>query len=113
MIRSDQRSLPQVFDKALLEPVFSELYATLCHDLSKALPEFDPEPGQGDTKKISFRPSLLNKCQIEFQHGAKAIEAVEAREQARAKVGSLASDDKSLNAYCKSIFKELQAPTAY
>lgn len=74
----------QVFDKALSEPVFCELYATLCRDLSQSLPEFDPEPGSEDTRKVNFRRSLLNKCQLEFEKGAKAIQAVEARETADA-----------------------------
>ena len=80
----------QVFDKALSESVFCELYATLCKNLSDELPEFDPEPNSEDGKKVNFRRSLLNKCQVEFEHGAKAMEAVEAREvaDARAKVST-------------------------
>jgi len=45
----------QVFDKALTEPTFCEIYATLCHDLNKQLPQFDPEPEAEDRKKITFR----------------------------------------------------------
>ena len=73
----------QVFDKALGEPTFCEIYATLCHDL-KALPEFDPEPGSDDKKKINFRRSLVNKCQEEFNSGTQAMQAVKTREVADA-----------------------------
>lgn len=34
----------QVFDKALFEPHFCELYSELCYVLQKKLPEFD-DPG--------------------------------------------------------------------
>lgn len=72
-----------MFDKALAEPTFCEIYATLCHDL-KALPEFDAPEGSEDTKKITFRRSLVNKCQEEFMAGAQAMEAVKTRETADA-----------------------------
>jgi hypothetical protein len=35
----------QVFDKALFEPHFCELYSQLCYVLQKRLPEFD-DPGE-------------------------------------------------------------------
>ena len=67
----------------MAEPTFCEIYATLCHDL-KALPEFDAPEGSEDTKKITFRRSLVNKCQEEFMAGAQAMEAVKTRETADA-----------------------------
>lgn len=36
----------QVFDKALGEPGFSEIYATLCFDLNRVLPTFKDEEGE-------------------------------------------------------------------
>lgn len=95
-----------MFDKALSETVFCELYATLCQDLNGKLPEFDPEPGQEDQKKVNFRRSLLNKCQVEFEQGAAAIQAVKAREAADAntKVRSCAL---SLNCECKLVLFQL------
>lgn len=84
----------QVFDKALGEPTFCEIYATLCHDL-KALPEFDPPAGSDDKKKINFRRSLVNKCQEEFMAGAQAMQAVKTREVADAE-----KDGKVVLSFC-------------
>lgn len=39
----------QVFDKALTEPTFCEIYATLCYDLNKELPAFPVEDEDGET----------------------------------------------------------------
>ncbi len=84
----------QVFDKALTEPTFCEIYSSLCYDLNQVLPEFEGEEGEEAPKKINFRRTLLNKCQEEFEEGAAAFRAVKAREIADAerdaKVGSLA-----------------------
>lgn len=77
----------QVFDKALSEPTFCEIYATLCHDL-KALPEFPPPAESDDKKTINFRRSLVNKCQEEFMAGVQAMEAVKSRENADAQKDS-------------------------
>ena len=78
----------QVFDKALTEPTFCQLYATLCQDLNRELPqEFEPDAAQaasaGDGKpaKNNFRYILLNKCQVEFEKGIGAKEAMESRER--------------------------------
>lgn len=72
----------QVFDKALGETTFSEIYATLCYDLNHALPSFTGEDETGATQEITFRRLLLNKCQEEFEEGDVAMKAVEAREKA-------------------------------
>ena len=75
-----------MFDKALTEPTFCELYSELCRDMSKELPDFeDPEGNVGTDGKqmrITFRRILLNKCQMEFEKGANAKAAVENREKA-------------------------------
>lgn len=54
---------PQIFDKALVETTFTELYAGLCSKLNANLPEFD-DPESEEGKKITFRRVLLNKCQV-------------------------------------------------
>ncbi|KAL3146717.1 hypothetical protein ABBQ38_014704 [Trebouxia sp. C0009 RCD-2024] len=75
--------IDQVYDKALTETTFCEMYADLCFQLNSALPSFEP-PSQDATKRppSTFRTQLVNKCQEEFEKGAAAMEAVEAREQA-------------------------------
>lgn len=72
----------QVFDKALSEPGFSEIYAALCHDLNASLPTFKDESSEEGGQEITFRRVLLNKCQEEFEEGDAAMKAVEAREKA-------------------------------
>lgn len=89
-------SPPQIFDKALFEPHFCELYSQLCHTLQKRLPEFDdpaeeaaPADGSGEVKrrKLNFRRLLLNKCQEEFEKGDAAMHAVAAREAKAKELG--------------------------
>lgn len=59
--------LLQIFDKALVETTFSELYAELCAKMNANLPEFD-DPDDEEAKKITFRRVLLNKCQASALH---------------------------------------------
>ena len=49
----------QVFDKALTETTFCEIYADLCFQLNTALPSFEP-PSQDATKRppSTFRSAL-------------------------------------------------------
>jgi translation initiation factor 4G len=61
-----------IFEKAVLEPNFCSMYAQLCLNLSKELPEFPPE--QEGEKPVTFRRVLLNTCQEEFE-GADALRA--------------------------------------
>ena len=76
-----------VFDKALRDVTFCEIYAALCFDLNAALPEFPAEaPAEGEGEgaaqpAITFRRLLISKCQVEFEQGTQAIAAVEAREK--------------------------------
>lgn len=58
--------IAQIFDKALMEPTFCEMYADFCYHLSDALPYF-MENGE----KITFKRLLLNKCQEEFERGER------------------------------------------
>jgi len=57
-----------VFDKALQEQGFSTLYADLCVLLSKQAMEFQ-EDDNPDSKRLTFKRCLLNKCQEEFEKG--------------------------------------------
>ncbi|KAL7615598.1 hypothetical protein Lser_V15G03124 [Lactuca serriola] len=56
----------QIFDKALMEPTFCEMYANFCSRLSVELPDFSE-----DNEKITFKRLLLNKCQEEFERGER------------------------------------------
>jgi len=58
--------ISQIFDKALMEPTFCEMYADFCVHLSGALPELNE-----DGEKVTFKRLLLNKCQEEFERGEK------------------------------------------
>ncbi|KAK8944733.1 Eukaryotic translation initiation factor 4G [Platanthera zijinensis] len=58
--------ISQIFDKALTEPTFCEMYADFCLHLATALPDFVEE-----NEKITFRRLLLNKCQEEFERGER------------------------------------------
>ncbi|GAB4838119.1 Eukaryotic translation initiation factor isoform 4G-1 [Ancistrocladus abbreviatus] len=71
-----------IFDKAVLEPTFCPMYAQLCSDLNKKLPQFPPEEPGG--KEITFKRVLLNNCQ----------EAFEGADKLRAEVRQMMSPDQ-------------------
>ncbi|XP_077244886.1 eukaryotic translation initiation factor 4G-like [Tasmannia lanceolata] len=58
--------ISQIFDKALTEPTFCEMYANFCFHLAGELPDFSK-----DNEKITFKRLLLNKCQEEFERGER------------------------------------------
>ncbi|KAL0410772.1 UNVERIFIED_CONTAM: Eukaryotic translation initiation factor 4G [Sesamum latifolium] len=58
--------ISQIFDKALMEPTFCEMYADFCFHLAADLPDLSVE-----NEKITFKRLLLNKCQEEFERGEK------------------------------------------
>ncbi|KAH9611870.1 hypothetical protein KSS87_019549 [Heliosperma pusillum] len=58
--------ISQIFDKALTEPTFCEMYANFCQHLASGLPDLSV-----DDEKITFRRLLLNKCQEEFERGER------------------------------------------
>jgi translation initiation factor 4G len=69
--------ISQIFDKALMEPTFCEMYASFCFRLAGALPNFVK-----DDEKITFKRLLLNKCQEEFERGEREqAEADKAEEE--------------------------------
>ena len=47
--------LLQVFDKALTETTFCEIYAELCYQLNNRLPSFEPEVHDGRKRPTTFR----------------------------------------------------------
>lgn len=61
--------ISQIFDKALMEPTFCEMYANFCFFLAGELPDFSE-----DNEKITFKRLLLNKCQEEFERGEREQE---------------------------------------
>ncbi|KAL9228806.1 hypothetical protein vseg_004346 [Gypsophila vaccaria] len=63
--------ISQIFDKALMEPTFCEMYSNFCQHLASELPELSV-----DNQKITFRRLLLNKCQEEFERGEREEEEV-------------------------------------
>lgn len=61
--------ISQIFDKALMEPTFCEMYANFCYHLASELPDLSV-----DNEKITFKRLLLNKCQEEFERGEREEE---------------------------------------
>ncbi|KAL6749240.1 hypothetical protein V8C86DRAFT_2852062 [Haematococcus lacustris] len=72
--------IDKIFDKALTDTHFSEMYSTMCHRVSvnEKTPKF-PNPDGG--KDIDFRRLLLNKCQVEFEQGCQAMDSVSTQEK--------------------------------
>ncbi|XP_076892578.1 eukaryotic translation initiation factor 4G-like [Bidens hawaiensis] len=66
----------QIFDKALMEPTFVEMYANFCSCLAVELPCFGD-----DHEKITFKRLLLNKCQEEFERGEREEEEANRTEE--------------------------------
>nr|GLL25903.1 uncharacterized protein LOC109174808 isoform X1 [Ipomoea trifida] len=54
----------QMFNNAVMEPAFSEMFADIFYRLSSMLPVFDV-----NNEKYSFKRLLLNQCQKEFEKG--------------------------------------------
>ncbi|XP_073307972.1 eukaryotic translation initiation factor 4G-like [Primulina huaijiensis] len=61
--------ISQIFDKALMEPTFCEMYADFCFHLAADLPNL-----KVDNETITFKTLLLNKCQEEFERGEREEE---------------------------------------
>ncbi|KAJ4844059.1 hypothetical protein Tsubulata_029250 [Turnera subulata] len=60
-----------IFDMAVLEPTFCPMYARLCSDLNKKLPQFPSD--EPDGKEITVRRVLLNNCQEAFEGAVKLM----------------------------------------
>ncbi|KAJ6791263.1 eukaryotic translation initiation factor 4G [Iris pallida] len=86
--------ISQIFDKALTEPTFCEMYANFCAHLSNELPDFNE-----DNEKITFRRLLLNKCQEEFERGEREeAEANRAEEEGEIKQTEAQREEKRTQA---------------
>lgn len=73
-----------IFEKAVFEPTFCQMYAQLCFELNESLPSFpSEEPGGRD---ITFKRVLLNNCQ----------EAFEGAGNLRAEVAKLTGPDQEM-----------------
>jgi hypothetical protein len=70
--------MDQVFDKALMEPHFCELYSQLCHFLQRRLPEFDadPEPQEAiEAEAAAARAQAAAEGLDEAEQERRAVEA--------------------------------------
>lgn len=86
--------ISQIFDKALMEPTFCEMYADFCCHLAVELPGFDE-----DNEKITFKRVLLNKCQEEFERGEREQEeADKADEEGEIKQTAEEREEKRIKA---------------
>ncbi|KAJ0251761.1 Eukaryotic translation initiation factor isoform 4G-2 [Hirschfeldia incana] len=63
-----------IFEKAVLEPTFCQMYALLCFDINGKLPSFPSEEAGG--KEVTFKRVLLNNCQEQFEGADKLKEEV-------------------------------------
>ncbi|CAL9205831.1 unnamed protein product [Musa hybrid cultivar] len=86
--------ISQIFDKALTEPTFCEMYANFCLHLAGALPDFSE-----NNEKITFKRLLLNKCQEEFERGEREqAEANQVEEEGDVKQSEEEREEKRLQA---------------
>ncbi|KAL6323427.1 hypothetical protein AAG906_038996 [Vitis piasezkii] len=86
--------ISQIFDKALMEPTFCEMYANFCFHLAGELPDFSE-----DNEKITFKRLLLNKCQEEFERGEREQEeANRADEEGEIKQSEEEREEKRIKA---------------
>ncbi|KAM7512206.1 hypothetical protein LguiB_011081 [Lonicera macranthoides] len=86
--------ISQIFDKALMEPTFCEMYANFCYYLAGELPDFNE-----DNEKITFKRLLLNKCQEEFERGEREQEeANRTEEEGEAKQTEEEREEKRIQA---------------
>ncbi|XP_051129976.1 eukaryotic translation initiation factor 4G-like isoform X2 [Andrographis paniculata] len=84
--------ISQIFDKALMEPTFCQMYADFCFHLAADLPEL-----RVDDDKITFKRLLLNKCQEEFERGEREEEeANKAEEEGEVKQTEEEREEKRL-----------------
>ncbi|XP_012437563.1 eukaryotic translation initiation factor 4G isoform X1 [Gossypium raimondii] len=86
--------ISQIFDKALMEPTFCEMYANFCQCLAGELPDFIE-----NNEKITFKRLLLNKCQEEFERGEREQEeANKIEEEGEAKLSEEEREEKRIKA---------------
>ncbi|XP_016544330.2 eukaryotic translation initiation factor 4G [Capsicum annuum] len=86
--------ISQIFDKALMEPTFCEMYANFCQHLAAELPDLSV-----DKEKITFKRLLLNKCQEEFERGEREEqEANVTNEEGEVKLSAEEREEKRVKA---------------
>lgn len=85
-----------IFEKAVFEPTFCQMYAQLCFELNESLPSFPPEEPGG--REVTFKRVLLNNCQEAFE-GAGNI---------RATVEKLTGPDQEMERYDKEKLVKLR-----
>lgn len=83
--------ISQIFDKALTEPTFCEMYADFCFHLAADLPELSV-----DNEKITFKRLLLNKCQEEFERGEREEQEANEAEEGESKQTEEEREEKRL-----------------
>ncbi|KAE9600793.1 putative initiation factor eIF-4 gamma, MA3 [Lupinus albus] len=85
--------ISQIFEKALVEPTFCEMYANFCSHLASALPDFSE-----DNEKITFKRLLLNKCQEEFERGEKEQEEANKADEGEVKQSDEEREERRVKA---------------
>ncbi|KAM7276129.1 hypothetical protein ACFE04_017995 [Oxalis oulophora] len=85
--------ISQIFDKALTEPTFCQMYANFCSHLAGELPDFT-ENGE----KITFKRLLLNKCQEEFERGEREEEEANQADEGTINLSEQEREDKRVKA---------------
>ncbi|KAL1293740.1 hypothetical protein AAHE18_19G093500 [Arachis hypogaea] len=85
--------ISQIFEKALMEPTFCEMYANFCLHLASELPDFGE-----DNEKITFKRLLLNKCQEEFERGEREQEEANKADEGEVKLSDEEREDRRVKA---------------
>ncbi|XP_027905523.1 eukaryotic translation initiation factor 4G-like isoform X1 [Vigna unguiculata] len=85
--------ISQIFEKALMEPTFCEMYANFCLHLASELPDFSE-----DNEKITFKRLLLNKCQEEFERGEREEEEANKADEGEVKQSTEEREERRVKA---------------
>ncbi|RZC20074.1 Eukaryotic translation initiation factor 4G isoform E [Glycine soja] len=85
--------ISQIFEKALMEPTFCEMYANFCFHLASELPDFSE-----DNEKITFKRLLLNKCQEEFERGEREEEEANKADEGEVKQSAEEREERRVKA---------------
>ncbi|XP_019463465.1 PREDICTED: eukaryotic translation initiation factor 4G-like isoform X1 [Lupinus angustifolius] len=85
--------ISQIFEKALMEPTFCEMYANFCSHLASELPDLS----EGN-EKITFKRLLLNKCQEEFERGVKEQEEANKADEGEVKQSDEEREERRVKA---------------
>jgi len=85
--------ISQIFEKALMEPTFCEMYANFCLHLASELPDFSEH-----NEKITFKRLLLNKCQEEFERGEREEEEANKADEGEVKQSTEEREERRVKA---------------